>query len=341
LNENIGRKYKMPDKKFSVVGIGNAIVDVIANVDDDFLAKHNMKKGSMQLVSEDEARQIYGEIDIVKEMSGGSAANTIAGLASFGSKTAFIGKVKDDPLGNVFESGLKSLGVNCNIRKGKVGIPTGYCVVLVTPDAQRTMSTFLGASETLGPDDIDEDVISDSSITYLEGYLWGGAESKKAFLKAIEISHKNGGKTSLSLSDFLCVNCYRAEFLELVKKNYIDILFANEDEIKSLFGEKSFIGAVEKCRDMKIICVLTRSEKGSVITCNGSTHTVAARPPAALVDTTGAGDLYAAGFLYGLANGKDLSTCGRIGSIAASEVISHFGARPEKVLSDLINKKVF
>jgi len=177
----------MPDKKFSVVGIGNAIVDVIANVDDDFLAKHTMKKGSMQLISEDEARQIYGAIDIVKEMPGGSAANTIAGLASFGSKTAFIGKVKDDPLGSVFERGLKSLGVNCNTRKVKVGIPTGYCVVLVTPDVQRTMNTFLGASETLRPDDIDEDVISDSGITYLEGYLWSGAESKKAFLKAIEI----------------------------------------------------------------------------------------------------------------------------------------------------------
>jgi len=328
------------NKKFSVVGIGNAIVDVIANVDDNFLEKHNIKKGNMQLISKKEAKQIYGAINIVKEMPGGSAANTIAGLASFGSKTAFIGKVKDDPLGSVFERGLKSLGVNCNTRKVKVGIPTGYCVVLVTPDVQRTMNTFLGASETLRPDDIDEDIISDSGITYLEGYLWGGADSKKAFLKAIEISHKNGGKTALSLSDSLCVDRYRAEFLELAKKNYIDILFANEDEIKSLFSEKSFTGAVEKCRGMKIICALTRSEKGSVITCSGSTHTVAASSPAALVDTTGAGDLYAAGFLYGLTNGKDLSTCGRIGSIAASEVISHFGARPEKVLSGLINKKV-
>jgi len=327
------------NKKFSVVGIGNAIVDVIANIDDNFLAKHNIKKGNMQLIGEEEARQIYDAVDIVKKMPGGSAANTIAGLASFGSKTAFIGKVKDDPLGNVFENGLKSLGVNFNTRKAKVGIPTGYCVVLVTPDVQRTMNTFLGVSETLGPDDVDETVISDSEVTYLEGYLLGGAESKKAFLKAIEISHKNGGKTALSLSDSLCVDCYRAEFLELVKKNYIDILFANEDEIKSLFGEKSFTGAVEKCRDMKIICALTRSEKGSVITCNGSTHTVTIEPPAALVDTTGAGDLYAAGFLYGLTNGKDLHTCGRIGSIAASEVISHFGARPEKVLSDLVNKE--
>ncbi len=331
----------MPDKKFSVVGIGNAIVDVIANVDDDFLAKHDMKKGSMQLVSEDEARQVYGEIDIVKEMPGGSAANTIAGLASFGSKTAFIGKVKDDPLGNVFERGLKRLGVNCNIRKGKVGIPTGYCVVLVTPDAQRTMNTFLGASETLGPDDIDGDVISDSSVTYLEGYLCGGKESKKAFLKAIEISHKNGGKTALSLSDSLCVDCYRAEFLELVKKNYIDILFANEDEIKSLFGEKSFTGAVEKCRDMKIICALTRSEKGSIIIFKDKTHMISPERNINVVDTTGAGDLYASGFLHGLIKGLDLKSCGKIGSIIAAEVISHFGARPKVSLIELVSGRGF
>ncbi len=330
----------MSDKKFSVVGIGNAIVDVIANVDDDFLITHSIKKGNMKLICKDEAELLYGKINVVEEIPGGSAANTIAGLASFGSKVAFIGKVRNDPLGEKFENGLKGIGVNCNTKKVKAGMPTGRCVVLITPDAQRTMNTFLGISETLGEDDINEEVISDSEVTYLEGYLWDSDKSKKAFLKAIDTAHNSGGKVALSLSDSFCVDSHRDEFLDLVK-NYIDILFANEDEIKSLFRVKSFESAVDNCKDLKIICTLTRSEKGSVITSGGRAYIIKVVPPTAIVDTTGAGDLYAAGFLHGFTKGSDLYTCGRIGSIAASEVISHFGARPGTPLARLIGKKTF
>ena len=329
----------MSNKKFSVVGIGNAIVDVIANVDDNFLKKHNIKKGNMKLICKDEAELLYDKVNVVEEIPGGSAANTIAGLASFGSKVSFIGKVRDDSLGEAFESGLKNIGVNCNTKKVRVGMPTGRCVVLVTPDAQRTMNTFLGVSETLGIEDIDEEVISSSKVTYLEGYLWDSDKSKKAFLKAIDTAHSSGGKVALSLSDSFCVNNHRDEFLDLVK-NYIDILFANEDEIKSLFRVESFESAVANCKETKMICALTRAEKGSVIVSGNKVHAIEVISPSAVIDTTGAGDLYAAGFLHGFTEGKDLYSCGRIGSIAASEIISHFGARPRVLLGELIKKEL-
>jgi len=330
----------MPVKKYNVTGIGNAIVDILANVEDDFLQEYNLRKGMMRIVDESEVRRLHTCIDAVKEVSGGSAANTIARLASLDNSVAFMGKVRDDPLGKSFEKGLKSLGVNYCTKKAVSGQPTACCVVLTTPDAQRTMSTFLGISGSLGPEDIDETIISQSEIIYLEGYLWDSDEDKKAFEKAVRIARRTGGRVALSLSDSFCVERHRAEFLDLVK-NHVDILFANEEEIKSLFKTSTLEKAISRCREMKNICVITRSEKGSVVVFKDKIHTILPERNINVVDTTGAGDLYAAGFLHGLIKGMDLESCGKIGSIIASEVISHFGARPEVSLIKLLRSSGF
>ncbi len=326
-------------KKYMVVGIGNAIVDILANVDDRFLDTHKMEKGMMQLIDEDGISSLQKKIKAEKQASGGSAANTIAGLASLGHDVAFIGKVKDDELGRTFEKGLNDIGVMYCTKRAVEGNSTACCVVLSTPDAQRTMNTCLGISGTLGPEDIDEKVISDADIVYLEGYLWDSAPAKEAFKKAINTAGKAGGLIALSLSDSFCVERHRAEFLSLIK-DHTDILFANEDEIKTLFETDSFEEASRSCMEYDNIFALTRGGLGSVIIHGKKYFEIDPEKNIKVIDTTGAGDMYAAGFLHGYIKKEDLDICGRIGNITAAAVIAHFGARPEISLAAVLEEKL-
>lgn len=329
----------MAGAALDVVGIGNAIVDVLAHADDGFLKHHGLNKGTMALVDETRAELLYGAMGPGVECSGGSAANTIAGLASLGAKAAFVGKVRDDQLGRVFAHDIRAVGVHFDTRPANGGAATARCLILVTPDAQRTMNTFLGAAQHLGPEDIDEKRIGDARITYLEGYLWDPPRAKEAFRKAMAAAHKAGRKVALSLSDPFCVDRWRDEFRHLVAGE-VDILFANEAEITSLYQTDDFDDALQQVRHKVELAVLTRSERGSVIVAGDEVHVIDAERVAKVVDTTGAGDLYAAGFLYGLTQGKDLHACGRIAAICAAEVIAHVGARPEAPLKKLIKKKI-
>jgi len=320
---------------FDVLGIGNAIVDVIARADDAFLSRHTLTKGSMMLIDEARAETLYGAMGPGIEVSGGSCGNTMAGVASFGGKGAYIGKVRNDQLGQVFGHDLRSIGVSFDTAAATAGPSTARCLILVTPDAQRTMNTYLGACTGLGPNDIDTKVVAAAQVTYVEGYLWDEPEAKKAVLKAFDTAHAAGKLVSITLSDSFCVDRYRDEFRSLVRDK-IDILFGNESEIKSLYQVDSFDKAMEAARKEAKIAALTRSEKGSVVIKGSETHEVPAAPVAKVVDTTGAGDLYASGFLYGFTRSKPLAECARLGGIAAAEIISHVGARPETPLKDLI-----
>lgn len=319
-----------------VVGIGNAIVDVLAKCEDAFLERHNLVKGGMALIDAETAAALYGEMGPAIEVSGGSAANTIAGLAALGGKAAFIGKVGDDALGEIFAHDIRSLGVKFDTLPGKGIGQTARSFVLVTPDAQRTMNTFLGASQELGPDDVDEITIKSAIITYLEGYLWDPPRAKEAFIKAMDIAKDAGRFVALTLSDSFCVDRYRDEFLDLVEHR-INILFANEQEIKSLYQTYDFEEAKKHVSGHVDIAVLTRSEKGSVILSAEHEIDIPARP-VEVVDTTGAGDLYSAGFLFGLTHGYSLENSGKIGAMAASEAISHLGARPETDLKEFLGE---
>jgi len=320
---------------FDVLGIGNAIVDVIARADDAFLSRHTLTKGSMMLIDEARAETLYGAMGPGIEVSGGSCGNTMAGVASFGGKGAYIGKVRNDQLGQVFGHDLRSIGVSFDTAAATAGPSTARCLILVTPDAQRTMNTYLGACTGLGPSDIDTSVVAAAQVTYVEGYLWDEPEAKKAVLKAFDTAHAAGKLVSITLSDSFCVDRYRDEFRSLVRDK-IDILFGNESEIKSLYQVDSFDKAMEAARKEAKIAALTRSEKGSLVIKGGETYEVPAAPVAKVVDTTGAGDLYASGFLYGFTRGKPLAECARLGGVAAAEIISHVGARPETPLKDLI-----
>ncbi|MCL4417893.1 MAG: adenosine kinase [Actinobacteria bacterium] len=332
--------FELLKKKYSVTGIGNAIIDIVANVEDNFIKNHNLDKGSMKIITENEAHLLNEQISAVKMISGGSAANTVAGLAMLGHNVAFIGKVKNDALGKAFESELKSIGVTFITRKAKSNISsTARCIVLSTPDAQRTMVTCLGIAGSLGPEDIDEKIITNSSIIYLEGYLWDKDDAKKAILKAIKLAKNNGSRVAFSLSDSFCVIRHKDEFLNLIN-NRINILFANELEIMTLFDTDNFDSAIDKCKKLKVLVVITRSEKGSIIIFENETIFVKAQITK-VMDSTGAGDLFAAGFLNGLIKGMDLCSCGKMGSIIASEAISHYGARPELPLTDLLKEKGF
>jgi len=317
-----------------VVGIGNAIVDVIAQADDFFLERQGLRKGSMQLIDAARAEELYAAMGPALEMSGGSAGNTMAGIASLGGKGAYIGKVSEDELGHVFAHDMRAIGVRFDAAPLRGGAPTARSLILVTPDAQRTMNTFLGACVELGPEDISAELIASAQVTYLEGYLFDPPRAKAAFQKAAELAHAGGRKVSLTLSDAFCVERYRAEFRALIE-GHIDILFANEGEITALYGTKDFDAALHAVRGHCEVAALTRSEKGSVILAAEATHKIAAAKVEKLVDTTGAGDLYASGFLFGLTHGRDLASCGRLGSLAAAEVIGHFGARPETSLKAL------
>jgi len=320
---------------FDVLGIGNAIVDVITRSDDAFLARHELTKGSMMLIDEKRAEALYAAMGPGIEVSGGSCGNTMAGVASFGGKGAYIGKVRNDQLGTVFGHDLRAIGVSFATPSATAGPATARCLITVTPDAQRTMSTYLGACTGLGPDDIDTALVGSAQVTYVEGYLWDAPDAKKAVLKAFDAAHAAGRKVSITLSDSFCVGRYREEFRALIRDK-VDILFGNESEITSLYEVDTFEKALEMARKEAKIAALTRSEKGSVVIKGSETHAVPAAPVSKIVDTTGAGDLYAAGFLFGFTHGKPLAECARLGGIAAAEVISHVGARPEKELKDLM-----
>jgi sugar/nucleoside kinase (ribokinase family) len=322
-----------------VVGIGNAIVDVIAQADDRFLAAQDLPKGTMTLIDAARAEELYAAMGPGVEMSGGSAANTMAGIASLGGKGAFIGKVRNDQLGGIFRHDIRANGLTFDTPPATEGLPTARCLIFVTPDAQRTMNTFLGASVALGPDDLDRDLIARAKITYLEGYLWDAPAAKAAFVDAAKIAHKAGRRVALSLSDPFCVERHRDSFLRLVE-DHVDLLFANEVEICSLYQVDDFDAALQKVRGHCEVAVLTRSARGAVILSGEEVHIVDAEPVARVVDTTGAGDLYAAGFLFGYTRGKNLHDCGQIGAIAAAEVISHYGARPEVPLHPLVQKRL-
>ncbi len=328
----------MSDTKYGVVAVGNALVDVLSQVSEEFIAdqnaKHGMEKGAMTLVEESRAVDLYAQMPEGVETSGGSAANTMAGFASFGGNGAFIGKVADDALGKVFQNDIKSLGVNFETQPLVVGASTGRCMILVTPDADRTMNTFLGASVELSPVDIDSHLIASAKVTYLEGYLFDREQAKKAFITAAEHAHTAGHRIALTLSDPFCVDRHREDFRNLVE-NHVDILFANEDEIKSLFQTEDFDDAISQISNHVEIAAITRSEKGAVIISKDGQVKIDAQAVNNVVDTTGAGDQFAAGFLYGFTEGKPLEECGRLGAIAAAEVISHIGPRPHVTLAEL------
>ena len=329
----------MADAQLDVVGVGNAIVDVIAQADEALIDRLKLSKGTMTLIDADEADRLYGEMDAGMETSGGSAANTLAGIASLGGAGAYIGKVRDDQLGGVFSHDIQAAGVDYRSRPATEGESTARCLIFVTPDADRTMQTFLGVSVMLGPDDIDPEAIGDAQITYLEGYLFDRDAAKEAFVKAAELAHAAGRKVALSLSDPFCVDRHRASFQHLVE-GHVDILFANHDEITSLYETDSFDDAVGRLVGKVDLAAVTRGAEGSVIVTADQVIEIPAEPVTNIVDTTGAGDLYAAGVLFGLTQGYELEIAGRIGSICAAEVISHYGARPETSLSALVKEKL-
>jgi sugar/nucleoside kinase (ribokinase family) len=322
-------------RTLDVVALGNAIVDVLAPVDDAFLLTHNIAKGVMTLIDEYRAQQLYGVFPAERrEVAGGSAANTITGLASFGGHGAFLGKVKEDRLGHSFASSMKDLGIRFNTAFAEEGPATACCLVAVAPDGQRSMNTFLGASRELSASDIRKADIADAEILYIEGYLWDSEPAREASRKAIDIAKDAGARVAFTLSDPFCVGRYREEFLELLE-NELDIVFANEDEAKALFGAQEFDSVLQRFEDWGGVAALTRSEKGCVVVGQGETHVIDAVPVKQVVDTTGAGDQFAAGFLFGLTHGKNFNVCGKLGALAASEVISHYGARPETSLAAL------
>jgi len=329
----------MAEISYDVLGIGNAIVDVLAPAEDAFLEAHGMAKGAMTLIDAERAEELYAAMGSGTEASGGSAANTVAGVAALGGRACFIGKVRDDELGSIFAHDIRAIGVDFHSAPATSGAPTARCLISVTPDAKRTMHTYLGACVDLGPEDVDEDLIAASAITYLEGYLWDPPGAKEAFIKAMGAARVAGRKVALSLSDGFCVDRHRDEFQDLVE-HHVDILFANEQEITSLYEVDDFNAAMQAVQGRCDIAALTRSEKGAVIVAGDEVHVVSAEPIDAVVDTTGAGDLYASGFLTGLSEGRSLPECGRMAGIGAAEIISHMGARPEVDLKALMKEKL-
>ncbi|HET7084103.1 MAG TPA: adenosine kinase [Rhizomicrobium sp.] len=327
--------------QYDVAGLGNAIVDIIASVDDRFLLTHRIAKGAMVLVDEYRAKELLKALadgskalSSLHEVAGGSAANTLAGLASLGGHGLYVGKVFDDRLGSVFAKSMSAQGVTFTTHPAQQGSTTASCLIAVTPDGQRSMSTYLGACRELTPDDVDEEQVAHAKVLYIEGYLWDEEKAKQASRKAIAAVKGAGGRIALSLSDPFCVGRFRQEFLHLLDRD-VNILFANEEEAKALFQVEDFAGVVAGAKKWGGIAAITRSAKGCVIVEEGMMHEIAAAPVSQVIDTTGAGDQFAAGFLYGLTRHKGLADCGKLGALAAAEVISHYGARPEKPLKDL------
>ena len=323
-----------PAADFDVLGIGNALVDVLSTEEESFIERMDLAKGSMTLIDTERAETLYGSMGSGIEVSGGSAANTISGVASFGGSAAYIGRVFDDQLGAVFAHDLRSTGVAFSCPPATDGPPTGRCLIIVTPDAQRTMNTYLGSSELLGPEDVDGDLIAAAQVTYLEGYLFDRPEAQEAYWKASRVAHDAGRRVSLTLSDTFCVERHKEAWRSLVS-DQVDVLFANEHEIVALYETDTFDEAVRAVQQDVEIAALTCGPEGSKIVTPDAVLHVPAHPVEKVVDTTGAGDLYAAGFLYGLTQGRPLEECGRLGSIAASAVLGHTGARPGLSLAQL------
>ena len=331
----------MPETRLDVLCIGNAVVDVIAAADDDFIASEKLDKGSMRLIDEEEATRLYAKMGPGREISGGSAGNTAAGVAMLGARSGFVGQVAADQLGEVFTHDIRSIGVEFTtpVLSG-VSIPSGRVLILVTPDAQRTMNTFLGAAQHLDTSKLDEGQVRDAAILYLEGYLWDPETPRAAMERAIEVAHEAGRRVAFTLSDSFCVDRHRDGFNALIDAGKVDILFANETEIVSLTGEPDFDAAVAAAARRVPLLVVTRSERGAVAVADGERTDVPAEPVERIVDTTGAGDLFAAGFLTGHAQGRSIEESLRMGAIAAAEVISHYGARPEADLRKLVEERL-
>jgi fructokinase len=326
----------MTAKTLDVVGIGNAIVDVLVQADDDLIDNFDLTKGTMALVDEQQAERLYAHVGPGLETSGGSAANTLAGIAQLGGRAGFIGRVRDDQLGGIFAHDIRSVGARYETPAATAGPSTARCLILVTPDAQRTMCTYLGASVGLDPADLDLAMVAQAKVLYLEGYLWDSDEAKSAFIAAAEVARANGGEVALSLSDAFCVERHRDSFQELVD-GHVDILFANEMEITSLYKANSFEEAAEQVRGRCRIAALTRSEQGSLILNGAGSHSIEPFTLGPLVDTTGAGDLYAAGFLHAYTQGRSVEACGRLGSLCAGQVVTQLGPRPQGDLRELVS----
>ena len=328
----------MTDQQYDVAALGNAIVDVIASVDDGFLLAHGIAKGGMTLIDEFRATELLKALTgALHQVAGGSAANSMAGLASLGGKGLFLGKVSDDRLGKEFAESMRATGVTFHNGISTTNASTASSIIAVTPDGQRSMNTFLGACREMVPEDVEEKQIARARILYIEGYLWDEDKAKQASRKAIAAIKGAGGRVALTLSDAFCVGRFRDEFLQLLDKD-VNILFANEDEAMALFEAEDFAAVVKAAQTWGGIAALTRSAKGCVVVEGGVVHEIPAAPVAKVIDTTGAGDQFAAGFLYGLTHGKGLADCGRLGALAAAEVISHYGARPEVSLKELATK---
>jgi sugar/nucleoside kinase (ribokinase family) len=321
--------------RHDVLALGNAIVDVIAQAEDDFLVRHGIQKGGMTLIDEERAEALYAVMGPGKVVSGGSAANTAAGVAALGGRAAFIGKVRNDELGQLYRHDLVAQGVTFATADAEAGPRTARCLIAVTPDGQRSMSTYLGACQGLSMADVDAARVEASAIVYLEGYLWDPPAAKEAFRSAAAIAHHAGRKVALTLSDSFCVDRWRDEFLGLIRNHVVDIVFANEHELKSLYQTGDIDTAIAALREEDVLGVVTRSEHGALAITREETVHEPAFPVARVVDTTGAGDLFAAGFLFGAARGHDLRASLRLGALAAAEIISHIGARPEADLADL------
>jgi sugar/nucleoside kinase (ribokinase family) len=329
----------MTSVKYDVLAIGNAIFDILVQTDERFLTTHGMTKGGMALIDEARAASIYRDMGPATEMSGGSAANTIAGIASLGARAAYVGKVKDDQIGRLYTHDIRAAGVAFQTMPASDGPATGCSYILVTPDGERTMNTYLGAAQELTPADIDAAQVAASSVIYLEGYLWDPKSAKAAFVKASTIAHDAGRQVALTLSDSFCVDRYRGEFLDLMRNGTVDLVFANEAELRSLYETSDFDAALKQLRVDTTLGVVTRSEKGCVVASKDGVTAVPAFPIEKMVDTTGAGDLFAAGFLFGLVRGVSHENAGRLGALAAAEVIQHIGARPQTSLKQLAQQK--
>jgi sugar/nucleoside kinase (ribokinase family) len=325
----------MTSAKYDVLGIGNAIFDVLVQTDEGFLAAHGMTKGGMALIDEARATSIYRDMGPATEMSGGSAANTIVGVANLGARAAYVGKVRDDQIGRLYTHDIRAAGVAFETLAASDGPATGCSYILVTPDGERTMNTYLGAAQELMPGDIDAAQVAASAIIYLEGYLWDPKSAKDAFVKASTIAHDAGRQVALTLSDAFCVDRYRGEFVDLMRNGTVDLVFANEAELHSLYQTADFDTALAQLRSDTKLGVVTRSEKGCVVASKDGVTAVPAFPVDKIVDTTGAGDLFAAGFLFGLVRGAGYENAGRLGALAAAEVIQHIGARPQTSLKEL------
>ncbi|MGB0922070.1 MAG: adenosine kinase [Alphaproteobacteria bacterium] len=324
----------MQDKIYDVVGLGNALLDILAPVSDETVATHGLTPGTMSLIDENQATKLAASLENKVEAPGGSAANTIVGVQSFGGKAAFMGRVRDDETGQAYGQSIRDMGIHFASAAAVDGSASGRCVILVTPDAQRTMNTFLGAGGDFGPGDVEADTIQQSKVLYLEGYMFDTDAQKAAFDEAVRVAKQAGVKIALTLSDLFCVERHRDDFFKLID-THVDVLFANEEEAKALFGTDDFetsLAAAQKAAD---IAVITRSEKGATLARGDEVVNVPAKPLGDVVDTTGAGDQFAAGVLYGLTQGKSLQEMGALGALAAGEVISHFGPRPEQSLKAL------